>query len=332
MEKPLISVIVPVYNVGRYLEACLDSLMVQTWPNVEVILVNDASTDNSGQICDTYAAQDARIQAVHFPSNRGPSAARNEGIRQAQGIYISFVDADDRVEPDLLEKLYESLIETGAEISVCGADGIDLKGGPAAAYSREAAVRCLALGFPFNHVPWGKLYYAELVKQCPFDENVFYSEDLLFLYSVLKRTKRVSYLPDILYHYTCRAGSQVQSGIDERKCTAISAHDSVCKDAAVNFPETAGLFQQLALETDRSMAMLAVKNGSKGGRGLPYLKQLQANVRQHFSWKALALCSSRKNAAAVLVLYISVGAFWGVASAFTRIKSWKGGQRWRLKS
>lgn len=327
MEQPLISVIVPVYNVEGYLEGCLSSLLAQTWPSMEIILVDDASTDGSGLLCDAYAARDARVRAAHFQENRGPSAARNRGIRWARGAFLSFVDADDRVEPDLLERLYRCLEETGAEVSACAADGITLRRGPAAVYSRPEAVRCLAQGFPFNHVPWGKLYRGELVRQCPFDESVFYSEDLLFLYSVLKRARRVSYLPDVLYHYTHREGSQVQSGMDERKCTALSAHDAVCWDAAANFPEAAEDFRRLALEADRSMAMLTVKNGGGEGRPLPYLKRLQANVRRHFSWRALALCPSAKDRASILMLYVSAAAFWCAAAAFTRLKrDRRGGQ------
>lgn len=322
-ERPLISVIVPVYNVESCIHGCLDSLLAQTYPNVEVILVDDASTDGSGRVCDGYASRNPWMYAVHLPRNRGPSAARNEGIRRARGAFISFVDADDRVEPELLEKLYRCLEETGAGISACGADGIQLKSGPAAAYTQAEAVRCLGRGFPFNHVPWGKLYHAELVKRCPFDETVYYSEDLLFLYLVLKQTRQVSYLPDVLYHYTHRAGSQVQSGMNKRKCTALSVHDFVCGDAAVHFPEAVEEFRQLALEADRSMAMLAVKNGCEGGWTLSYLKQLQANVRRHFRWRALALCPGVKEAVLILILYISAGAFWGAAAVFSRVKDWR---------
>ena len=87
-EKPLISVIVPIYNVEACMERCLDSILAQTYPSLEVILVDDASTDGSGAVCDRYAACDARITAIHFRENRGPSAARNEGVRQARGAYI----------------------------------------------------------------------------------------------------------------------------------------------------------------------------------------------------------------------------------------------------
>ena len=167
-------------------------------------------------------------------------------------------------------------------------------------------------------MPWGKLYRAELVKQILFPETVFYSEDLLFLYSVLKQSRRVSYRPDVLYHYTQREGSQMQSGMTERKCTALAAQDAVCEDAGRHFPEAAEEFRQLLLESDRNMAVLAVKNGCEGGRTFHYLKRLQANVRRHFTWRALALSSSKKNAASILLLYASAAAFWGTAALFTR--------------
>lgn len=260
MEQPLISVIVPVYNVEGYVQPCLDALLAQTWPKLELILIDDASTDGSGDVCEACAARDSRVRVVRFPENRGPSATRNEGVRRASGAYIAFVDADDRAE----------------------------------------AVRCLARGIPFNMVPWGKLYRAELVRQCPFDEAVFYSEDLLFLYAVLKRARRVAYRPDVLYHYTQRTGSQVQSGMTRRKSTALSAHDQVCTDAAASFPEAVEDFRQLVLEADRNMAVLAVKNGCEGGRTFSYLKRIQANVRRHFSRRALALCPGRKEAARCL--------------------------------
>lgn len=318
-EKPMISVIIPVYNVEGYLERCLDSVAAQTYPNMEILAVDDGSTDGSGRICDAYAAKDSRVRAVHFPVNQGPSAARNEGIYRARGAFIAFVDADDYVEPDMLERLYENLSETGADISACKADGIDIKEGAAGCYSSQEAMQCLAQGHPFNHVPWGKLYTAGLVKTHPFDERIFYSEDLLFLYQVLTHAKRVSYLPALLYHYTAREGSQVQSGVDEKKCTALLAHDLVCKDAAVNFPDAVRDFKRPALEADRCLAILAVKKGTAKGRLFACLKRLQANIRRHFSWRALCLCQKKKNAAAILLLYGSAAAFWGITAVHARL-------------
>ena len=312
--------IVPVYNVEGYLEDCLESLLAQTYPSFEILLIDDASRDNSGAICDAYAARDSRVQVVHFPENRGPSAARNEGIRQARGAYISFVDADDRVEPDLLEKLYEALMEAGADVSACGADGIVLGSGPAAVYTREEAICCLARGVPFNLVPWGKLYRAELVKGSPFREDIFYSEDLLFLYLVLKQARRVSYRPDALYHYTQREGSQMQSGASERMLTAFAAQDFVCQDAARNFPDAAEDFRLLALEANRCLAVLTVKKGGEGGRTLLYLRRIRENTRRHFRWRVMTRCPRRRYAVALLALWASAEGFWAMAKLFAWAK------------
>lgn len=321
----LISVVVPVYNAGPYLRQCLDSIAAQTYSHMEVILVDDASTDGSGQICKEYAERDERFQYVRFPANRGPSAARNEGVGRAAGAFLSFVDADDYVEPDLLEKLYRSLTESGADISTCGADGIWLESGPARTYSRAEAVCCLAKGAPFNHVPWGKLYCAELARACPFDENVFYSEDLLFLYEALKRSEKVSCIPDVLYHYVSREGSQMRSGMSGRKCTALAVQELVCRDAAIAFPKAEPHFRRLALETDRCMAMLTVKAGAEDGTAYAYLKKLSNDARRHFSWRALSLFPSKKDAAAALALCVGAMVFWGIAAAFLRLKGLKGG-------
>ena len=117
--QDLISVIVPVYNIKEYLERCVDSILAQTFRDFEVILVNDGSADVSLPICQMYAGVDPRIQVMD-QENSGVSATRNAAIDRARGEFLQFVDADDRVEPSLLEKLYRCLEETGAEVSACG--------------------------------------------------------------------------------------------------------------------------------------------------------------------------------------------------------------------
>ena len=131
MMEPKISVIVPIYQVEAYVERCLTSLAAQTWPHMEVIIIDDGSPDGRGRICDGWAARDERFQVVHLPENRGLSAARNEGVSRASGAYIVFVDSDDYVEPELLKTLYRALAEGRGDISVCGGEGLGLRAGPA---------------------------------------------------------------------------------------------------------------------------------------------------------------------------------------------------------
>ena len=115
---PTISVIVPVYKVEKNIHRCVDSILGQTYADFELILVDDGSPDNCGAICDEYAAKDSRVVVIH-QKNGGLSSARNAGIDIATGAYISFVDSDDYIYPNYLERLYEVLVEFDADISVC---------------------------------------------------------------------------------------------------------------------------------------------------------------------------------------------------------------------
>ena len=119
MEEELISVILPIYNVEKYLEKCLKSVINQTYKNLEIILVDDGSKDNSPQICDEYAVKDKRIVVIH-KSNGGLSDARNAGIEIAKGKYITLIDSDDYVELEMYEKLYNKAISDNLDIAICG--------------------------------------------------------------------------------------------------------------------------------------------------------------------------------------------------------------------
>lgn len=321
-ERPLISVIVPVYNVESWLETCLDSLTAQTYPNFEVILVNDASTDGGGRICDAWAAQNRRFQVIHLPENQGVSAARNEGVRRAAGNYTAFVDSDDYMEPGLLDGLYTALTETRADISICGAEGLRLKTGPAQVLSPDEAARCMARRALFLWTLWGKLFPAELAKQIPFDRNIHCGEDLLFFYRILKRVQRIAYVPDPLYHYVRREGSLVNHGVTEKRCTVFLALDWICADAAVDFPEAEACFRQAALDTAARLAMQAAEEGADGSVQ-DCLRRFHDHTRRHFSWEALALCPSQKSAAAQLALRAGVPVFGALAAVYKRAKSMK---------
>lgn len=318
-ERPLISVIVPVYNVERYLGKCLASLAAQTYSHMEVILVDDCSPDGSGQICDGWAARDGRFQVIRFPENRGLSAARNEGVRQSSGAYIVFVDSDDYVEHHFLDTLYDTLTEDRGEISICGNEGLRLMVGPAQVLSPEEAARYMARRALFLWTAWGKLFPAELVKQIPFDSRALCCEDLLFFYQVLKRIRRIAYVPDPLYHYVYREGSIINCGVTAKRCTVLSVLDRICGDTA-GFPEVETCFHQITLDTAARLAMQAMEIGTDGSVR-DYLKYFRNTARRHFSWRALTLCPDKKDAAAQLALCAGVPAFGALAAVYRLIKT-----------
>ena len=124
---PLVSIIVPVYNIMEYLPRCVESLRNQTYETIEILLVDDGSTDGTGALCDRLAAEDSRIRVFH-KENGGSSSARNLGIAQAKGEYLGFVDSDDYVEPDMYERLYYAVEQNGLPIAQTGRDEIDKDG------------------------------------------------------------------------------------------------------------------------------------------------------------------------------------------------------------
>lgn len=178
-----VSVIVPIYNVEKYLRKCIDSIIAQTYENIEVILVDDGSTDSCGVICDECAKEDSRIVVIH-KKNAGVSAARNTGMAQCTGEYIFFVDSDDYLPMDSIEKLYDSLCVYEADISIgieeyfCYKDEKELHWkrpfrNPTESFcmDQETALRELLKQDQFANSAWGKLY-----KRATF-EGVFFPED-----------------------------------------------------------------------------------------------------------------------------------------------------------
>lgn len=205
-SQPLISVIIPVYKAEKYLPACLDSVLAQTYRNLEIILIDDGSPDNSGKICDSYAERDSRICVIH-QENAGVSAARNAGLDAASGDYIGFVDADDYIKPDMYEALFKRLQECGADIAQCGHSRISLDGtviceieAEQAVLDRKSAIKELLVG-DIHYSDWDKLYRRGLFDGVRFDLRVSYGEDLLLNYQVLKHCERVALLKGSYYFY-----------------------------------------------------------------------------------------------------------------------------------
>ena len=171
METELISVIVPVYNVERYLRRCVDSILHQTYRNFEVLLVDDGSTDASGAICDEYAAQEERVTAVH-QKNGGLSAARNAGLERAQGTYLCFVDSDDFLDSRMLETLCRDLQEQDADVAVVGFRTFEREeelapaelAVPVQCMTGREAIRSTLVTDELGDFAWNKLYKRELFR------------------------------------------------------------------------------------------------------------------------------------------------------------------------
>ncbi len=208
----LISVIVPVYKVEQYLEKCVDSILAQTYTNLEIILVDDGSPDDCGKICDAYADQDSRIKVIH-KENGGVSEARNTGLDIAKGEYIGFVDSDDWIEPNMYEDMLNAVHEYQADMSICCVEKIrkdkviaqDI--GHTRVYSRQKALYELICDRKVTSFSVNKLFHKDLFQNLQFQKGKSLFEDTLFMYQILEKITRAVHLNELCYHYLRRDDS-----------------------------------------------------------------------------------------------------------------------------
>lgn len=224
MEK-LISIIVAVYNIEEYLPRCVDSILAQTYRNLEIILVDDGSSDASGRICDAYAGKDKRIQVIH-KKNGGLSDARNAGMDMARGDYIGFVDGDDWIDKDMYRAMYKGCEANNAQVAVCRYKQITKNGiidastGNSVLLSKTEALEIYVCGderyLIYNSV-WSKLFASKLVKDMrfPVGKN---SEDIMFTTKAFCHMERCVYLDTAYYNYVLdREGSIMNVKAGERR-------------------------------------------------------------------------------------------------------------------
>ena len=216
MEKDLISVIVPVYKVEKYLEKCIESVLKQTYTNLQIILVDDGSPDNCGKICDEYAKKDSRIEVIH-KVNGGLSDARNVGIAKAKGKYIGFVDSDDYIKEDMYEILINLIKEYDADVSICnlydvidGKEYIRNNENGIQEYSRLEILKEVLLDKNIQSYAWNKLYKKELFDEIKYPIGKKY-EDIGTTFYVFEKCNKIVVTSKPEYYYLKRSDSLVNN-------------------------------------------------------------------------------------------------------------------------
>lgn len=212
--RPLVSIIVPVYNAEIFLNKCIDSILTQTYRNIELLLIDDESKDNSGKICDEYASLDKRVRVIH-KVNTGVAATRNIGLEEATGEYISFVDSDDYIAPNMLEVLVSKACEYDSDIVMCKYF-IDRSGEISCSsmryeevYDGEEKIKngLLYLYYTDYHNGlyslWNKLIKKSVysTNSISFDSTLKRGEDAWFVFQCLKHCSRIDFIPEPLYYY-----------------------------------------------------------------------------------------------------------------------------------
>ncbi|MDY3060767.1 glycosyltransferase [Fusobacterium sp.] len=307
MEKDLISVIVPVYNIEKYLPRCIDSILDQTYKNWEAIFINDGSTDNSLKILEEYKKRDERIKIID-KKNAGSGAARNDGIETSKGKYIAFLDSDDWYEEDFLEKLYNNLIENSSDVSMCNPkmtyDNINKNKKINTYFFNEIELNKTPekiLGILAMPVVWNKLYKKDIiVKNRIKFPNYSFCEDVEFLYKTFLYANKVSKIEDDLYNYYQREDSETKKIKEESIEQVYKVIKNIENYVKENFIEKLEIFYQYKIQFLYSISQILLLRTNSDKR----LKKL-VNKNNNLMVKNIKLKKISKNKK-ILVYYTAI--------------------------
>ncbi|MCX2477729.1 glycosyltransferase [Pedobacter sp. MC2016-15] len=259
-----LSVIVPVYNKELYIDSSIMSILNQSYTDLELILVNDGSTDDSGKKCDYYANVDSRVRVFH-QQNGGVSSARNKGLNHARGAYIGFVDCDDTLEPDMYEILMRNAKKHEADISVCGVqkffpDKVEVYYGTGntTVYDRAEGVSAL-LKKKFLRSVYDKIYKAELAKSAKFEGRI--NEDIYYNFLVFMKARKSVFDDQLLYNYIIRDNSVSMSKFSVKWMDTIALSQKIVAACKEELPELNGLAREFDFITHISLLNLLILSG-----------------------------------------------------------------------
>lgn len=236
----LISVIVPVYNVEKYLERCIDSILNQTYKNLEIILVDDGSTDKSPKICDKYLDRDRRVRVIH-KENGGLSDARNTGIQIATGDFISFIDSDDYIDINMYDSMMKILQDNDGDIIECGvkhvynnkiieSNNIENK-----SFTSEEAIEELILERSLHQTVWNKIYKKNVIEGLLFEKDKI-NEDEFWTYKAFSKSNKILSINNKFYYYIHREDSIMGKGYTVRNLDGLEARYNRYKYISIKYP------------------------------------------------------------------------------------------------
>lgn len=243
----MVSIIVPIYKVEDYLNRCVESLVIQTYTNIEIILVDDGSPDTCPLLCDEWKTKDERIKVIH-KENGGLSDARNAGIRAAEGEYILFVDSDDWVSTDYVKDLYQAICNSNADICECDIIRTteksvlyhDTRESVPVCYEIEEALKLLIEDRIFHQYVWNKIYKTDCVKNIFFEKGKI-NEDEFWTYQVFGKANKVSKIQKKLYYYFQRDNSIMGTEYNQKRLDVLEAKNRRQQYIEKNFPKLSSI-------------------------------------------------------------------------------------------
>ena len=284
METALISVIVPVYNVAQYLEKSIASIQQQTYKNLEIILVDDGATDESGRLCEQIAEQDERVLVYH-KENEGLSQARNDGLKQAHGDYVIFIDSDDYIHSEMIASLYQQLVKEDADVSSCGVMNVYANSESPQTENQddyfvcdtETFLREYLIGEKIPGTICNKLIKKEIAAQLTFPKGLIY-EDAYYHFDLIKVAKKYVVNTNPYYYYFHRGDSITTNPYAEKDLAYIDIYQKFYTEVVKEYPNlTEVAFFRLAYAHFFILDKMLLDNNFKGFKDYPriygYLKK-----------------------------------------------------------
>lgn len=284
-DSPLISVVIPLYNVDRYLSRCLDSVVAQTYKNLEILLIDDGSTDRGPSICDEYATKDPRIVVVH-KENGGLSDARNKGIDEMTGTYVTFIDSDDYVDEDYVETLYNMIAEDNTKLSICShrvlydtGKIIEKATGERSVLDSKTVLERILYDEGIDLSSWAKLYSSELFMDVRFPVGRVF-EDSATTYKLVDLCDRVSLNSVSKYNYMIRSNSISTSKFTSKKMDLITATDEMTAYIAGKYPDLQKACDRRLMYAYLSTLSQLVKDTSKHKEESVLMNYINSNKKR----------------------------------------------------
>ena len=323
----LLSVIVPVYNVEPYLNRCVQSIVRQTYKDLEIILVDDGSTDRSPEMCDLWAGQDARIKVIH-KKNGGLSSARNAGIDIAQGEVLSFIDSDDFIEPDMYQTMIFAMVESGKDIVCCGRivdlwgerEKRDFSRSSPKIYSKEDAMKEVLCLRDIDTSAWDKVYKKSLFAELRYPVGKI-SEDAAIILQILNESNGIFHVGKSFYHYVFRENSISKKTFTQNKHDVYINCVNMASFISKNHPELMMYVKIYSAQVCTGLLeCMYISNAINQYKELfdAYRKMLKSGIWILIKQKALPI---KLKVRCFLIFVKKIKLYWALKRFYTKIKS-----------
>lgn len=284
-----VSILIPCYNVEEYLPHCLQSIIDQTYSDLQIVAIDDGSKDNTWNILQDYSKKDSRIELYH-QSNQGVASTRNNLLDKVKGDYILFVDADDWLELDMVSRLVSYAIESNSDLVMCDRvmndDDVAINEINISILNREQAIKDFLRHEYFVGSLWNKLIKSELIQGLTFRNDIWYGEDALFCWSVLLNVEKILVTNERFYHYRQNINSISHQTFNSKKLTGHKVWEIITTETKTKWPELYDLARGAFAKSDYYLLMAASQGNYHKDDNI---RLLQNNLRKNFKFLKLLI-------------------------------------------